>query len=533
MKRWMMMGCALLSACATTGSEFGNPGQTATTPQGQRPAAASADVLSPEQRRLIDAREVVAQSQMRVADSVVGAPKLSDSNDAHLRDGARVQIAEDVPKVYLDVGEPKNVFNVSLSFNNVNMLSVAQMLSEITDVNILVGDEVQKSLVTAKLVNVPWDKGLDAILKTKGLAKHVDTRSNIIRIHDQATLVSLEDFDRKRAEDLKAKLELKRAVEPQYTEIFRLFYADPEVVKAEIVSVLKGSEKDAAKTSDKRLAEVTVDKRVNSLIIKGSRQELELVHNLVAKLDVRTRQVLIEAFIVEATDDFNRELGARLSVNRDGTRSAGAQLPALSPIGATTADGAPLAGLLTDFTSAAASGGVGVLLKTSTQALRAELFAMEQSGLSKVLSNPKIFTLDREDSSVEQAVEIAYPGTADKNGNSTVQFKKAKLSLNVNPLVVGDGNVSLKVTVIKETPDWSKASATGVPPIDGRTLVTKLLVPDGSIAVIGGVFNQEESNSASKIPGLGDIPVLGRLFRKDVKKNGRKELLIFLAPRVL
>ncbi|ALE52338.1 hypothetical protein SP60_03325 [Candidatus Thioglobus autotrophicus] len=456
-----------------------------------------------------------------------------------IRNNERRQINKEERKNYINVSDANNsVFPITINFENVSIQDMAVMFSEITGKNILVGDEVDGK-VTAKLVNVPWDKALDSVLKTKKLAKHVDEKANIIRIHNQGVLVAQEEFDRKRIEDLQKTRDAQRAIEPIYTEIFRLYYTKAVDIKSEIESVMDsvGSSGPDSVSKSKNIR-VTIDDRLNSLIVQATKSELNLIARLIKEVDVRTRQVLIEAFIVEATDDFSKELGAKFGMsannlgNVDGDRYA---LTAAGTGGGTQADGTASSyssgtGLLSNNGLTSPLGGIGFMLATSSTNLKIELSASEKDGVTKVLSNPRVFTLDNEEAIVIQGDEIPYPSSAD-GGGTDYEFREAGVKLTVTPSIVGDGNVILKVKVEKNSPDYSKSNT--APAINKREIITTLLVKDNTVVVIGGVFTQTTVDATNKVPFFGDLPLIGGLFSYKKDSDVRKELLIFLAPRII
>jgi len=400
-----------------------------------------------------------------------------------------------------------------------------------------VGDEVD-GRITAKLVNVPWDKALDSMLKIKKLAKHVDEKANIIRIHKQDVLVAQEEFDRKRIEDLQKTRDAQRAIEPIYTEIFRLYYTNAKEVKGEIESVMGvgGSDEGGEGSASNKKVDITIDDRLNSLIIQATKSELDLIARLIKEVDVRTKQILIEAFIVEATDDFSKELGAKFGIdatnlgNLDGDRYS-VKTAGVSGSQAETAGTLTLGdttGLISNNGVAGALGGIGFILGTSSSNLKIELSASEKDGITKVLSNPRVFTLDNEEAVIIQGEEIPYKTEAE-GGGTDIEFKEAGVKLTVTPSIVGDGNIILKVKVEKKTAKNDEAN----PPITTREITTKLLIKDGTIVVIGGVFTQETIDTTNKVPFFGDLPLIGNLFRYKKDSDVRKELLVFLAPRVI
>jgi type IV pilus assembly protein PilQ len=494
---------------------------------------------APEKKELLEPKSFIEERQAAVDKSVALGPKVETSTqqEEDIRNNERRQINKEERKNYINIDKSESdIFPISVNFENVSIQDMAVMFSEITDKNILVGDEVDGK-VTAKLLNVPWDDALDAILKTKKLAKHVDEKANIIRIHEQGILVAQEEFDRKRIEDLQKTREVQRAIEPIYTEIFRLYYTKAEEIKSEIESVMGVSAGGEGGSASDKKAQITIDKRLNSLIIKATKNELDLIARLIKEVDVRTKQVLIEAFIVEATDDFNKQLGAKFGVTSadlgntyiDGHNYAikGGGLVGGLPDAEGTAVLADGKGLLTNY-GVSGGGAIGLILQASATALKIELSAAEEDGISKTISNPRVFTLDNEEAVIIQGDKVPVESAAD-GGGTNIEYLDAGVTLTVTPSIVGDGNIILDVNVTKDTPDYTNTP----PSITTKEIKTKLLIKDGTIVVIGGVYTQDTADTVEKVPFFGDIPIIGRLFKKETKKDNRKELLIFLAPRVI
>lgn len=437
--------------------------------------------------------------------------------DNAVKRNERRQINKEEKKNYINLDDSEtDVFPITINFENIGVQDMAIMFSEITGRNILVGDEVDGK-VTAKINNVNWDRALDAILKTKKLAKTIDHKANIIRIHKQDVLVAQEEFDRKRIEDMQKTIEAQRSIEPIYTEIFKLYYTDSKLIKAEIEAVLgSGGEGEASESSNN--FKITIDERLNSLIIQATKSELDLVARLIKEIDIRTKQVLIEAFIVEADDTYSMKLGNKFGVvsannlgNLDGNHYG---------VTGTGSGG----GLVAD-----AAGSAQFLLSTSSSVLKVELSADEQNGVTKIISNPKVFTLDNQEAIIKQVVQIPYKVV--QEGEVTYEFKEAGLILTVTPSIVGDGNVILSVMVEKSSP--RDIAGTDSKSIDTSEINTKLLVQDNTVVVIGGVYTQDLKDTSSQVPLLGEIPILGNLFKVDSSSDARKELLIFLAPRII
>jgi type IV pilus assembly protein PilQ len=293
--------------------------------------------------------------------------------------------------------------------------------------------------------------------------------------------------------------------------------------------------------SSSQQVQITIDARLNSLIIKATKDELNLISRIIKEVDIRTKQVLIEAFIVEADDNYSKELGVKFGIDATNLAKIDGDHYTLKGGGSAVAgdDGradTPGAlilndtkGLITNF-PVTGGGAMGFILQASATALKVELSAAETDGITKVLSNPRVFTLDNQEAIVIQGNEIPYKTAAD-GGGTDIQFKEAGVKLTVTPSIVGDGNIILDVKVEKKSAKVIPgASELG---IDINEITTKLLVKDGTIVVIGGVYLETKKDSVSKVPFFGDLPFIGRLFRQDIKSDERKELLIFLAPRII
>jgi type IV pilus assembly protein PilQ len=490
---------------------------------------------------LLDPQSFISERKDSVDRTVALGPKIKVDLDREkeIRNNERRQINKEERKNYINVSDDDDaLFPVTINFENVSIQDMAVMFSEITGRNILVGDEVD-GRVTAKLINVPWDRALDSVLKIKKLAKHVDEKANIIRIHKQDVLVAQEEFDRKRIEDLQKTREAQRAIEPIYTDIFRLYYTKAQDVKSEIQSVMgvgssDGGDQGGGSDSSKQV-KITIDDRLNSLIIQATKSELDLISLLIKEVDIRTKQILIEAFIVEATDDFSKELGAKFGVDATNLgkiggnsvlKSAGVAGSQAETAGTLTLGDST--GLISNTGVSGALGGIGFILATSATNLKVELTASEKDGVTKILSNPRVFTLDNEEAVIIQGEEIPYKTEAE-GGGTDIEFKEAGVKLTVTPSIVGDGNIILKVKVEKKTAKNDEAN----PPITTREITTKLLIRDNTIVVIGGVFTQETVDTTNKVPFFGDIPILGKLFQYKKDSDVRKELLVFLAPRII
>jgi len=448
--------------------------------------------------------------------------------------GKRKKISSQKQRNYLIISDkyPKLKQRITLKFQNLDFKETMNLMGKIGEINMLVGDEVAGA-ISAELVDVPWDKALQALLDMKNYASDVDIESNLIRIHSPETLTQQETYKSSRASALKKKVELEDSVEPIFSEIFRLYYISPAQAKAtldELFTAQSGGESGSYSP-----IQITEEITTRSIIVRGKEKDLDVVDKVIKEIDVRTKQVLIEAFIVEANSDFERALGTRLGgyyLRRGknfGGITGGDGSTAGSSISDTTAALQSTTDQLTDFAATGATSGIGILKKTGSAVLKAEITALETMGMGKTISNPKIFTLDNQLATVTQGEEIPYQTTSD--GTTSTSFKEAALKLEVTPSIIGDGNVLLTIQVNNDTPNRSAGG--DEPPINKMEIVTKLLVADGDIVVIGGIKKNVVANSKDQTPGIGNVPVIGNLFKGKTSSDNLDELLVFIAPRIL
>ena len=417
---------------------------------------------------------------------------------------------------------------VSFKFKALDYAEAMQLMGKVGNINVLVGDEVAGS-ITAELINVPWDKAFNALLDMKNFAADIDVNSNLIRVHSPSTLTAQETYKSTRAAAVKKKVELEDSVEPIVSEIFRLYYISPAQAKTTI-NELFTSTGEAGFSPIQITEEVTT----RSIIVRGKSEDLDVVDKIIGEIDVRTKQVLIEAFIVEADSSFEKALGTRLGgAYQKNQESVGGVIGGSMTDGAISGDTGSLAtgdGSITDFTAAAAgaTSGIGILKRTGTAVLKAEIQALETLGLGKTISNPKVFTLDNQIATIKQGEEIQFQATGSEGAD--VQFKPAVLELSVTPSIIGDGNVLLDVTVNNDSVNRTTG---GEPGINTMQIQTKLLIADGDIVVIGGIKKNKVFDTKAQLPGIGNVPILGNLFKGTTKSDNLDELLIFIAPRVL
>ena len=446
----------------------------------------------------------------------------------------RKQISSVKEKNYLLIPDEYTFLkqNVSFKFQNLDYKEAMGLMAKIGEVNILVGEEVAGA-ISAELSDVPWDKAFNALLDMKNFAADIDVASNIIRVHSPATLTSQESYKSARASAVRKKVELENSVEPIVSEIFRLYYITPAEAKATITELFTSVGADTSYSP----IQVTEEKTTRSIIVRGKEKDLDVVDKVIREIDVRTKQVLIEAFIVEATSSFERALGNKLGAAYTRNRERIGGTVGGSTVGSTdgsissstapvTEAGSGGADSLYNFNAVGATSGIGVLKRTGSAVLKLQIEALEKEGLGKTISNPKLFTLDNQIATITQGVQIPVAGT----DNTAPTFKDAALKLTVTPSIIGDGNVLLEVQVNNDTPDRTDPSAVG---INKMEITTKLLIADGDIVVIGGIKKNDISDAAEQVPGVSKLPVIGKMFKGTTKSDRMNELLVFIAPRIL
>ena len=479
---------------------------------------------------LIKSNDITKAGKSEISKTLDMGPKPVEGDTRKL--GKRKKISSEAQRNYLIISDdfPLLKQRVTLKFKNLDFKETMQLMGKIGEINVLVGDEVA-GVISAELIDVPWDKAFQALLDMKNYASDVDVSSNLIRVHSPETLTSQETYKSERAQAVKKKVELEDSVEPIFSEIFRLYYISPAQAKATIEELFTQQSGDSSFTPIQITEEVTT----RSIIVRGKEKDLDVVDKVIKEIDIRTKQVLIEAFIVEANSDFERALGTRLGgyYQKFGKVAGGVAGASTGSAAGASLDEAAGLGSATDsianFPVTGATSGIGLLRKTTTGVLKAEITALESMGMGKTISNPKVFTLDNQLATVTQGEEIPYQTTSD--GTTSTSFKEAALKLEVTPSIIGDGNVLLTIKVNNDTPN--RAAASDEPPINKMEIVTKLLVADGDIVVFGGIKKNVQSNSKNQTPGIGNMPVIGNLFKGKANSDNLDELLVFIAPRIL
>jgi type IV pilus assembly protein PilQ len=432
---------------------------------------------------------------------------------------------------------------LTLNFQDIETRAVLQLLADASGQNIVVSDSVQGS-VTLRLQNVPWDQALDIVLRTKGLDKR--RNDNVIIVAPTEELAARE------------KAELAARQDVQELAPLRSEYLQVNYAKAADLAALIKTQGEGGLLSKR--GSVSVDERTNTLLLQDSSDRLDDIRRLVGTLDIPIRQVQIEARIVIVSDDFSRELGARAGFSGFDTLgnnlgytsgSALANDQALGQILDNRTDTDPANdGLIPIITSddintpparynvnlpvANPAGSIAYMLLGKDFVVDLELSAAQAEGRGEVISTPRVVTANQREALIEQGTEIPYQESA-SSGATTIQFKKAVLSLKVTPQVTPDNRIILDLNVKKDSVGQIIVGGAGqqIPSIDTRTITTQVLVNDGQTVVLGGILETERRETEKKVPYLGDVPVLGRLFKTTGKTNNKDELLIFVTPKIL
>ena len=436
---------------------------------------------------------------------------------------------------------------LTLNFQDIDVRSVLQLLADTSGQNIVVSDSVTGNL-TLRLQNVPWDQALDIVLRTKGLDKR--RQDNVIIVGPTEELANRE----------KAELAAHKEVQelsPIKSEFMTVNYAKVSDLLKMIRPTAGGGAAGGKNTLLSARGSIAVDERTNTLLVQDTADNLAEIRRLVQTLDVPVKQVLIEARIVVVSDTFERDLGAQFGITT-AQKNGNNGLLAVSGTGAgadtlvQTALGTTAGGIgggitvpspatpalanryMVNTPAANTNGSIGVSLLAGSYLVDLALSAAENEGKSETISSPRVITANQKQATIMQGVEIPYQESA-SSGATTTQFKDAVLSLKVTPLITPDNRVILDLDVRDDAVGQQVTSATGgsVPSIDTRSITTQVLVSDGQTVVLGGILETTKSYAANKVPWLGDIPVLGNLFKSTTNINNKTELLIFITPKIL
>lgn len=484
-------------------------------------------------------RDVIATNQGR--NGVIRITMTGDYDYRAFQTGNQLNINIDPPKRLREPTLEERTYSgapLSLEFQDVSVRTILEVLAQHTNTNIVASDSVSGN-ITLRLINVPWDQALDIILKSKNLDKRVN--GNVIWVAPAAELAKQE------ADELKAQQE-KKVLDPLRTEYIRLNYAKAENVRTLIEAGRATSDRSSSNTSlltDR--GTVTIDARTNTLIVKDTAETISNIRDLISKIDIAVKQVMIEARIVSATDTFSKELGVKWGILSQGAASnrnllVGGNLSTIDSLKtyttATNADGTtyPVYSGITaannlsvnlGATNAAGSIAFG-LLSISDLLLDLELSAMQADNKGEVISSPKVLTADKQTARIMSGTQIPYQ-EASASGATSTSFVEAALSLEVTPNITPEGRIGMDLSIENGSP----TIVNGATAISKDSIKTNVVVDDGQTVVLGGVFKNTLGNDVTKIPFLGDLPYVDRFFKRTSKSNNKQELLIFVTPKLV
>lgn len=401
---------------------------------------------------------------------------------------------------------------LTLNFQKIDVREALNVIADFTETNMVISDTVSGNL-TLRLKDVPWDQAFDIILQSRGL--DMRKNGNVIQVAPREEIAAKEKIDLTSHQEI-AELEELR------TESF-------------LISYQKGSDIATLISNDKqrilsKRGSAVVDQRTNTVFVQDTPAHLEEVRKLIQQIDVPVRQVMIEARFVKAANTYSRNLGGKLGYNSQGAIAAGG---GTTQANLATGSGG---GAVTNVNLPATNAGLGTLAlalfnPAATRILTLELNASETDGITKNIASPRVITADKKQAMISSGVQIPYQ-QATSSGATSTAFVSATLSLQVTPQITPDDHVNLKVDASQDTPGANLGGGS-VPSINSKKVSTEVLVENGGTVVIGGVFTQDLSEGESKVPLLGDIPILGWLFKSNAKSDNREELLIFITPKIM
>ena len=434
----------------------------------------------------------------------------------------------------LTQGPGYNGEKLSLNFQNIEVRSLLQVIADFTNFNIVTSDSVTGA-VTLRLKDVPWDQALDIILQAKGLGMRKS--GNVLWIAPKDEIAAREK------QELESKVSIE-SLETLRTQGFQMNYAKAADIAAQLTAGGSGASSGSGAAGARILSDrgsVISEPRTNQLFVTDIASRLEQVQELIRKLDIPIRQVMIEARIVEADDTFGKSLGVRLGggVRGFGVGSAngspiqgnfGSNYGAASSLGGPTLTSAPFVNLPANPSNAqAASFALSLFNPSASRFLSLEISALESDGKGRIVSSPRVVTADQVKALIEQGTEFPYQ-TATSSGATAIAFRKANLKLEVTPQITPEGNIILDLDINKDS--RGESTPDGIA-INTKHVQTQVLVENGGTVVIGGIFEQTERDEVNKVPLLGDLPAVGNLFKSRNRVANKSELLIFITPRVL
>ncbi|XXQ68793.1 type IV pilus secretin PilQ [Neisseriaceae bacterium B1] len=415
---------------------------------------------------------------------------------------------------------------ISLDFQNVDVRTILQIIAKEANTNIVASDSVQGKM-TLSLKDVPWDQALSLVLDARDL--------DMKRIGNIINVAPREEMLKKTKSELESRTQIEE-LGPLLSQTFQLKYKNVEEFK----EILKLDQSSSSGNNNSRSilssrGSALIDPSTNTLIITDNEFVMRKFEKLVEELDVPARQVMVEARIVEAADGVARDLGVKFGAfdkrsTGDGRRNTTWGGGYGSGNGIYGGINSPSINL--PVVTSATGGAISLLRSTATGALGLELTALETDNRSKTISTPRVLTQDRKEAEIKQGIQIPYT-TRSSDGATETEFKDAVMSLKVTPRITPDNRVILDIAINKDEPDYGNVNVEGEPGISTKSVTTQAMIEDGGTLVVGGIYQETMRNNLTKVPLLGDIPVLGNLFKSRSRSNTRNELLFFITPRIM
>ena len=438
---------------------------------------------------------------------------------------------------------------ITLKMDEINIRAALKLFASLVNRNIIIGEEVDGT-ISLDFDNVKWGSAVYAVLDMKNLVMEADYSSKLLRVHTKEKYVQLEkdkiDTTKIRhknfsslndGSDVSIDLSDPNNASQKNSAVFKIYYQTSKDMAAKIKELISKDDPDGE-------PKIVEDDKNNQIVVNATERQLSKIESILDTFDVKKKQILIEAYIVNAKDTFERKLGARVGANyvnpSTGNVNTTEQISGIagSAAGTTDTSGAGLtasgialgtsAGSLADFSFSGTSG-IGIIGRLGMARLKVEINALEAEGITETISNPKIYAMDGEDANMTQGQQIPYTVAGGANIASSTQFVNANLNLKVKPKIIGNGKILLEVDLVND----SVAGTTSPPPIDKQNFKSKITIDDKSIAVLGGVYTTTKGQSIARTPLLGELPIIGNLFKSDRKQDDKTQLLVFITATII
>jgi type IV pilus assembly protein PilQ len=435
---------------------------------------------------------------------------------------------------------------VTLKMDDINIGAALKIFASLVNRNILIGEEVDGT-ITLDFDNVKWGSAVYAILDMKGLVMEADI-SGLLRVHTKERYINLEKDKINTAKErfdyglsLGSAITSKSSDSETKSAAFKIYYQTSKEMIAKIKEFISSDYPD-------NKIKIVEDVYNNQIIVTATDTQLSKIESVLETFDIKKKQILIEAYIVNAKDSFERRLGARVGANYSNpnprAEKGAEQITGIVGGPATTVDtsnstsgiaiGTSI-GSLSDFSFTGTSG-IGIIGRIGMARLKVEINALEAEGITETISNPKIYVMDGDNGKMTQGIEIPYTNNITTTGSTNVagetKFIKANLELDVKPRIIGDGKILIEIKLNNDSPQ-TPATTGGIPPVDKQNFQSKITLDDQSIAVLGGIYTTTKGESVSKTPFFGEIPIIGNLFKSNKKEDNKTQLLVFITATII